>query len=106
MGPEAKEAVPELAKLLGDPPGKNGPIRFHAATALGQIGPNAKEAVPELVKLLRDRKAGPARRLVAEALGQIGSGAKDIVAALKEARDEPALREAADKALAQIHGGR
>jgi HEAT repeat protein len=106
MGSAAKDAVPDLVKLLDEPPGKAGPIRFHAARALGQIGPDAKEAVPALVKLLQDSKAGPGRRLVAEALGGIGPAAKDAVAALKEARQEPALREAADKALAKIQADR
>jgi HEAT repeat protein len=106
MGPMAKEAVPELVKLLEEAPGKSGPIRFHAAAALGQIGSDAKEAVPALVKLLGDKSAGTGRRMVIVALGQMGPAAKDAVTALKEARDEPALRESADKALAKIQGQR
>ncbi len=106
MGPRAKEAAPDLVKLLSEAPGKAGPIRFHAATALGQIGAEAKEAVPALIKLLVDKKAGPGRRTVIVALGQMGSAARDAIAALKDARDEPALREAADKALTKIRGGR
>jgi HEAT repeat protein len=104
LGPEAKEAVPELIKLLAESPIKAGPIRFHAATALGQIGAEAKEAVPALVKLLNEKKAGPGRRTVVEALGRIGPAAKDAVDALKKARGEPALREAVDKALTRIEG--
>jgi HEAT repeat protein len=106
MGPLAKEAVPDLIKLLDEAPGKAGPIRFHAATALGQIGTGAKEAVPALVKLLGDKTAGPGRRTVVVALGQMGPAARDSIAALKEARDEPALREAADQALPKIRGKR
>ncbi|MGH7174656.1 MAG: HEAT repeat domain-containing protein [Gemmataceae bacterium] len=102
LGSDAKEAVPDLIKMLAEAPGKAGPIRFHAATALGQIGAEAKEAVPALVKLLNDKKAGPGRRTVVVALGRIGPAAKDAVDALKKARGEPALREAADKALTRI----
>jgi HEAT repeat protein len=106
MGPKAKEAVPDLIKVVGEAPRKDGFLRFHAATSLGQMGAEAKEAVPALVKLLGDKKAGPGRRTVVVALGQMGPAAKDAVDALKEARDEPALREAADKALAKIRGER
>ncbi|HTU91220.1 MAG TPA: HEAT repeat domain-containing protein [Gemmataceae bacterium] len=106
MGTNAKDAVPDLIKMLDEEPGKAGPIRFHAATALGQIGSEAKKAVPALVKLLNDENAGPGRRTVVVALGQMGPAAKDAVAALKKARAEAALREAADKALARIEGDR
>ncbi len=106
IGAEAKDAVPDLIKMLEEEPGKAGPIRFHAATALGLIGAEAKRAVPALVKLLGDENAGPGRRTVVVALGQIGSAAKGAVDALKKARGEAVLRDAADKALAKIAGDR
>lgn len=106
MGPDGKEAVADLIKLLGEASGKSGPIRFHAATALGQMGAEAKAAVPALVKLLEDKKAGPGRRTVIVALGRMGPAAKEAVAALKEVRGEPTLREAAEKALVKIQGER
>jgi HEAT repeat protein len=106
MGRLAKDAVPDLAKVLGEDPVKAGMVRFHAATALGKIGEDAKAAVPDLVKLLKDKKAGPGRRTVAVALGQMGPAAKEAVDALKSAREEAALREAADAALAKIQGKR
>jgi HEAT repeat protein len=102
MGAAAKDAVPDLIKLLEEPPGKAGPLRFHAATALGQIGRDAKEAVPALVKLLQDNKAGSGRVVVVRALGDIGPGAREAIPALKDARSEVSLRDAADKALAKI----
>jgi HEAT repeat protein len=106
MGAEAKEAVPDLIKMLDEDPRKAGPIRFHAATALGQIGSEAKRAVPALVKLLKDENAGPGRRTVAVALGEIGPPAKSAIEALKEARHEPVLRDVADKALKRIENDR
>lgn len=104
MGTEAKEAVPDLIKMLDEDASKAGPIRFHAAMALGQIGSEAKRAVPALVKLLNDKNAGPGRRTIVVALGQMGPSAKSAVAALKEARGEAALRDVADRALARIEG--
>lgn len=106
MGAEAKEAVPDLIKMLDEDTGKAGPIRFHAATALGQIGADAKKAVPALIKLLNDKNAGPGRRTVVVALGQLGPAAKSAIAALKEAQSEAALREVVGKALGQIEGDR
>lgn len=106
MGVEAKDAVPDLIKMLEEEPGKAGPIRFHAATALGQIGTEAKRAVPALIKLLEDENAGPGRRTVVVALGQMGSAAKSAVDALKKACGEAALRDAAEKALAKIEKDR
>jgi HEAT repeat protein len=106
MGAEAKDAVPDLIKMLDEDPSKAGPIRFHAATALGQIGSEAKRAVPALVKLLNDKNAGPGRRTVVIALGQMGPAAKSAVPALKEARGEAALRDVADRARARIEGDR
>jgi HEAT repeat protein len=59
IGPDAKEAVPGLIKLLGDNRGSG--IRTAAADALGAIGPDAKEALPALERLRReDALAGQA----------------------------------------------
>jgi HEAT repeat protein len=44
IGPAAKEAAPELARLLKDP--IEG-VRGAAATALSDLGPAAKDNVPE-----------------------------------------------------------
>src|SRR3954465_7879732 len=45
IGPAARDAVPELARLLNDP---DKGVRAAAASALGRIGPAARDAVPEL----------------------------------------------------------
>jgi HEAT repeat protein len=47
LGPAADSAVPELARLLGDPEAF---VRVSAAEALGRLGPAAGAAVPELMK--------------------------------------------------------
>jgi HEAT repeat protein len=93
-----------LTDALKEPVSEAGPLRFHAATALGRIGPDAKEAVPGLVDLLKDKKLGPARRVAAEALGAIGPDAKNAVPALKDAASDGEISDAAAKALSRIQG--
>ena len=58
LGPAAKDAVPDLVKLLDDP---DEGVRWAAASALGGIGPAAKDAAPDLVKLLKDPDEGVRR---------------------------------------------
>src|SRR5215203_2901057 len=58
LGPTAKDAAIQLAKLLKDPVFE---VRWAAREALGQLGPAAKDAAPELVKLLKDPDAGVRR---------------------------------------------
>src|SRR4051794_23754237 len=55
LGPAAKDAAFELAKLLRDP---DAGVRRAAASTLCRAGPAAKDVVPELAKLLRDPDAG------------------------------------------------
>jgi HEAT repeat protein len=50
IGPPAKGAVPEIAKLLQDP---DQVVRYQAAQALGSFGPDAKPAVPALREAVR-----------------------------------------------------
>jgi HEAT repeat protein len=52
IGPDAKEAVPELIRLLSDER-EHVETRKAAAWALGQIGPPASGAVPELMRILQ-----------------------------------------------------
>ena len=53
QGPDAEEAVDELAQLLQDrPPG----LRYAAATALAAVGPAAKKAMPQLLQAMKDDK--------------------------------------------------
>jgi HEAT repeat protein len=49
MGSDAKEAVPDLIRLLDDPDER---IRKAATRALGRIGPDAAAAVPALMRTL------------------------------------------------------
>ena len=51
MGEAAKDAVPALAKALGD---EEEQVRLNALIALGIIGEPAKDAVEELIEALRD----------------------------------------------------
>src|SRR5215813_1203778 len=67
IGPEAKEAVPDLIAALKD---QDALVRGYAAGALGNIGPGAKEAVPDLRAALKDQDSF-VRGSAAYALGQI-----------------------------------
>jgi HEAT repeat protein len=76
VGPAAKSAAPEVAKLLND---EQPEVRMHAALTLGEIGPDAIETVPNLIAALNDKEAA-VRIGAAYALGKIG--AKDASGAL------------------------
>jgi len=71
IGPDAKEAVPALTKLLQDP---EWTVRRHAALALGEIGPAAQESMPALSKLKQDHQS-LVRKAAEEAIRRI-RGAK------------------------------
>ena len=49
IGPDAKDAVPDLITMLQS---GNERVKKYAARALGQIGPDAGAAVPQLIKAL------------------------------------------------------
>jgi HEAT repeat protein len=71
MGPQAKDAVPQLTSLLSDDEPE---VRMEAVMALGEIGPDAVSATPALIKTLAD--ATPAVRYAAGfSLGKIGATA-------------------------------
>src|SRR4029077_17572222 len=76
VGPAAKSAAPEVAKLLND---EQPEVRMHAALTLGEIGPDAIDTVPNLIGALNDKEAA-VRIGAAYALGKIG--AKDATGAL------------------------
>jgi HEAT repeat protein len=78
LGPQAKPAVPAIARGLQD---ERRDIRRAAATALAAVGPEAQSAVPDLTKALSDDDP-ILRRLSAYALGRIGPAAKSAVPAL------------------------
>ena len=69
LGPAAKEAVPQLTKLLIDD--VIGDVRSAAATALGDIGPAALPAVQKLQEAARNDHAAaePAAKKALEKLG-------------------------------------
>lgn len=100
IGPAAATATPALAKALDDPtPG----VRWAACEALGSIGPAAQSAVPQLIKALKDEFLY-VRIFAAGALGNIGPKAQPASVALKEAANDPALRNEAEWALTRIAG--
>ncbi len=61
MGPQAREAVPDLVAALRD---DDPLVRRQAARALGRIGPAAKDAIPDLNRALVD----PDRQVFREAM--------------------------------------
>jgi HEAT repeat protein len=101
-GAEAGPAVPTLIDLLNS---RNPLVRENAAMALGKIGPEARAAVPGLIQMLQDPK-WVLRRQAALALGGIGPAARQAEGDLKKlshrSREEPAVRKAAEDALAKI----
>lgn len=76
IGRDAREAVPDLRKLLG---AGEGDVGQAAAYALGQMGPAATSAVPELIAAAKSNGAA------IWALGQIGPDAESAVPVLLEA---------------------
>jgi HEAT repeat protein len=69
MGPEAREAVPELSRALKD---DDAMLRAEAAIALGHMGPAAQPAVPALKDLLTDKHL-PVRDAAESALKAINA---------------------------------
>lgn len=102
IGPEAKDAVPELIPLLKS---RNALARQNAGVALAAIGPEAKDAVSGLTEALKDSEWA-VRRQSAMALGAIGPDAKSALPALKRLDADPqkVVRDAAKQARAKIEG--
>jgi HEAT repeat protein len=99
IGPEAKHAVPALAKLLNTD-GEESTVRIKVAQALVRIG---EPSVPSLVEALKHAKE-EVRLLAATALGEIGADAKPALPALRKAADDPVedVRRAAADAIRLI----
>jgi hypothetical protein len=66
---EAKQAIPELIKLLDDPAPL---VRWMAAEALGKFGADARDAAPALRKLATQDPEARVRDVAARALQQMG----------------------------------
>lgn len=97
MEEKAGDAVPDLARALGD---DNSEVRSAARWALGRIGP---AAIPSLRDALKNNNV-QVRSDAAAALGSMGPVAEDAVPALAQAlRDEnPVVRIEAISALEKI----
>ena len=83
LGPKAKDAVPSLAKALGD---ERPEVRRELLIALARIGADAAPAVPEITPLLEDKDEAVAHA-AGFALGSIGPGAASASDALRKAMD-------------------
>jgi HEAT repeat protein len=85
MGPLARDAIPQVAKHLGETCADDpevSPQRW-ALSALALSGRESKEVAPQLIKLLRDGQSSRVTRLgCLEALSQIGSAAPEGISAL------------------------
>lgn len=85
LGQLARDAVPEVAKHLGETNADDpeiSPQRW-ALSALALFGREAKDVTPQLITLLRDEQSSAITRLgCLEALSQIGPASPDAIAAL------------------------
>jgi len=99
IGPAAKDAVPDLAKLTTS---ENAEIRLQTAVALGQIGSGAASAAPALGNLLNDPEVG-VRYGAAFALGSIGSPVADEALKKNLSGSDAQLKMISGWALAKIH---
>lgn len=77
------EALPALVEALGH---KEAPVRYWAATGLGNIGPNAKQAIPALSQALEDASAS-VRTSAALALWKIDHRSEAITALVEVLKD-------------------
>ncbi|GBD36504.1 hypothetical protein HRbin36_01629 [bacterium HR36] len=102
IGPAAKEAIPEVRKLLQDP---DEDVQEWACSTLGRIGEAAKVAIPDLEKIILNRQAADkVRWAAAVALGNIGPVAVSATPTLLKALQDsdPWLRWAATEGLSGI----
>jgi HEAT repeat protein len=95
MGPNAREAVPELIAALQDP---NDAVRYEAASVLLHIGPDAEAAIKPLADLAKDQheENEAVRSIAVNALGHIGPKAIPILTDLLQDSDVFLRRKAAD----------
>jgi hypothetical protein len=102
MGPAARDAEPDLDRLLADP---DHHVRFAAARALGQIDPGDRATVPTLVMVIDDPQTAPEdRRAAVTLLGDMGAAAASARPAIVRLQhsDDADVRDAAIAALNKI----
>ncbi|MHC4473909.1 MAG: HEAT repeat domain-containing protein, partial [Planctomycetota bacterium] len=97
FGPAAREAVPAIARLVGDQD-----LRYSVMRALDSIGVGV---VPALIEVL-GHESFRTRLAAARELGNMGEKAKEAIPALETAAkdEEEMVRKAAVRALEQIRG--
>jgi HEAT repeat protein len=86
IGPDAEDAVPEIARLLTDDPDDK--IRIVASVALIKMAPNTKTVVAALIRALSDKHM-QVRQNAVSALGRLRTDARAAVPALIETMKNP-----------------
>jgi HEAT repeat protein/S1-C subfamily serine protease len=100
MGPEAKNAVPDLIELIQD---KDDIVRTRALKALSEIGFISQGDLPKIIEAMKDPR--PDVRLQAIlVIRHMGEEANDAVSGLKDRLkdDSPDVREEAAKTLGNL----
>jgi HEAT repeat protein len=100
MGPKAKAAVPQLAKLLDS---EDPDVRMQALITLGAIGPAAQQTVPHMIELLGQDPFESVQYAAAYALGCVAKpqqATDELVRALDS--EDPFLRVAAAWSLLRL----
>ncbi|HVK17598.1 MAG TPA: HEAT repeat domain-containing protein [Fimbriiglobus sp.] len=86
IGPDAEDAVPDVARLLTDDPDED--IRTYASVAMIKMAPSTKTAVPALIQALTDKHM-QVRQNAVSALGRLRTDARAAVPALIAAMKDP-----------------
>ncbi|EEF61661.1 HEAT repeat domain-containing protein [Pedosphaera parvula] len=105
LGPQAKEAVPELIKIYDE--NLSGLSQSLVAQILGDIGPASQETIPTLIRMLKNPSAS-VRNSAIVALARIHQEPETVVPVLIKAVDDPdrMVRHAAVGALESFGGRR
>lgn len=101
IGPDAKETVPGLTKLLGET--KHSQLLIQTLLALASIGPDAQSAAPQIVPLLKSANDDTIPVAAAYALGSIGATDADVELKAAVNGDNTFLQMTAAWALAKNH---
>src|SRR5262245_19293553 len=99
MGPEAKEAIPELTATLKD---SRPEVRREAALALGAMRDAASSAAGEIALLVSDEHAAEAATLALGEIGKIPAGAEEKIRANAKS-DKKLLSTVSLWTLARVH---